>query len=326
MDSFVIPKVVMFCGKGGVGKTTCASASAIYYAKKDKRTLLISTDPSPSLSDILEMEVKGKVTSVTGFKRLDAVELDYEKIREKVIHNGQFTPEEALELSKDELNKILFTPGFSTLTSADMISGRGMGLAIVVDKLREIGGSIEVNSEMGQGTTFTLTVPFSRAILKAQLFKVAGDLYAIPIENIEQIYFFNKELIEYYFDKLAKQNLLFEIKASAYQKMGFYLHEQYKKSIIKDNNILTRALFFIKETANQNMCISIKIKSLLYLIYQQFNSKYRENAMEDAYTIVRMYDFTQSKHKSEVIHLAKALLNQKDFNSLEYKTKKITII
>ena len=48
------PKIVMFCGKGGVGKTTCASATAIHYASRGKRTLLISTDPSPSLTDILE--------------------------------------------------------------------------------------------------------------------------------------------------------------------------------------------------------------------------------------------------------------------------------
>ncbi len=76
------PKIVMFCGKGGVGKTTCASASAIHYASNGYRTLLISTDPSPSLTDILEMDVKGTVTQVNGVECLDAVELDYEKVTE----------------------------------------------------------------------------------------------------------------------------------------------------------------------------------------------------------------------------------------------------
>jgi arsenite-transporting ATPase len=70
--------ILMFCGKGGVGKTTCASATAIHYSSIGFRTLLISTDPSPSLSDILELDVKGEITNVQS--SLDAVELDYSKV------------------------------------------------------------------------------------------------------------------------------------------------------------------------------------------------------------------------------------------------------
>lgn len=73
-------KIVMFCGKGGVGKTTCASATAIHYASEGKRTLLISTDPSPSLTDILEINVMGEITEVKGVQNLAAVELDYDKV------------------------------------------------------------------------------------------------------------------------------------------------------------------------------------------------------------------------------------------------------
>ncbi|MFA9496731.1 MAG: ArsA family ATPase [Candidatus Bathyarchaeota archaeon] len=76
------PKIVMFCGKGGVGKTTCASATAIHYASRGKRTLLISTDPSPSLTDILEINVMGDITKVPGVENLKAVELDYDRILE----------------------------------------------------------------------------------------------------------------------------------------------------------------------------------------------------------------------------------------------------
>lgn len=75
-------KIVMFCGKGGVGKTTCASATAIHYASEGKRTLLISTDPSPSLTDILEINVMGDITEVPGVHNLKAVELNYDKVLE----------------------------------------------------------------------------------------------------------------------------------------------------------------------------------------------------------------------------------------------------
>ena len=73
-------KIVMFCGKGGVGKTTCASATAIHYASRGNRTLLISTDPSPSLTDILEINVMGDITEVPGVQNLKAVELDYDRV------------------------------------------------------------------------------------------------------------------------------------------------------------------------------------------------------------------------------------------------------
>jgi arsenite-transporting ATPase len=74
------PIIIMFCGKGGVGKTTCASSTAVHYAKKGYRTLLISTDPSPSLSDILEQDVMGEITRIPEVDNLEAVELDYSKV------------------------------------------------------------------------------------------------------------------------------------------------------------------------------------------------------------------------------------------------------
>ena len=78
----VKPKIVMFCGKGGVGKTTCASTTAVHFALKGYRTLLISTDPAPSLSDMLELDVRGEVTPVPAVENLEAVELDYDKVVE----------------------------------------------------------------------------------------------------------------------------------------------------------------------------------------------------------------------------------------------------
>lgn len=76
------PKIVAFCGKGGVGKTTCATATALHFAKKGLKTLLISTDPTPSLSDILDIDISGTITHAP-YKGLDAVELDYELVIER---------------------------------------------------------------------------------------------------------------------------------------------------------------------------------------------------------------------------------------------------
>ena len=76
------PRIVMFCGKGGTGKTTSASTTALHFARQGLRTLLLSTDPAPSLSDILELDVSQGITPVESVPGLHAVELDYDSIVE----------------------------------------------------------------------------------------------------------------------------------------------------------------------------------------------------------------------------------------------------
>jgi arsenite-transporting ATPase len=77
------PRIVAFTGKGGVGKTTCATATAVHLARNDERVLLLSSDRSPSLSDILDEDVYGEVTSVEAVAGLDAVEMDYAAIADR---------------------------------------------------------------------------------------------------------------------------------------------------------------------------------------------------------------------------------------------------
>ncbi|MFX1453547.1 MAG: chemotaxis protein CheA, partial [Promethearchaeota archaeon] len=126
--------------------------------------------------------------------------IDYDKIKEMAINKEFYSSEEIQFISNDILNKLLLMPGFSTLDDVDIISGRGMGLAIVDDKIKKLGGSLQIFTEKSIGTKFTITVPFSRAIIKAQLLKVAEDLFAIPTENIHQIYIYRPELVEYFDD------------------------------------------------------------------------------------------------------------------------------
>jgi len=76
------PRIVIFCGKGGVGKTTCAAATALHFAQKNLSTLLLSTDPTPSLSDILEENVDARFTRIREVKNLTALELDSEEVIE----------------------------------------------------------------------------------------------------------------------------------------------------------------------------------------------------------------------------------------------------
>lgn len=76
-------RLLAFTGKGGVGKTTSSAATAIHFADRGERTLLLSTDRSPSLSDVLGVDVYGELTSVPGVEGLDAMELDFDAVAER---------------------------------------------------------------------------------------------------------------------------------------------------------------------------------------------------------------------------------------------------
>jgi arsenite-transporting ATPase len=76
------PKIVMFTGKGGVGKTTSSSSTAVHFAQSGYKTLLISTDPAPSLSDMFDRNVNGVITPIESVPNLSVVELDYDLIVE----------------------------------------------------------------------------------------------------------------------------------------------------------------------------------------------------------------------------------------------------
>ncbi len=76
-------RLIMIGGKGGVGKTTCASAIALHFSRQGKKTLIISSDPTPSLSDIFEMEIGDQETSIKGVKHLSGIEISSEVVLKK---------------------------------------------------------------------------------------------------------------------------------------------------------------------------------------------------------------------------------------------------
>ncbi|MBD1582017.1 chemotaxis protein CheA [Pseudoalteromonas sp. S16_S37] len=112
----------------------------------------------------------------------DGQGLNTEKIRSKAIANGLI--QEHDELSADEINELIFLPGFSTADEVSDISGRGVGMDVVRRNIQALNGSVEVASAKGVGSTFTIRLPLTLAILDGQLVQVAQHTYIIPLISI----------------------------------------------------------------------------------------------------------------------------------------------
>ena len=102
----------------------------------------------------------------------------------------------ATDLTEDDVCRIITMPGFSTATSVDRLSGRGMGMNIVKTAVDSLGGSIRVKSNPGAGTTVSLLLPINLSIIKALLFSVGPEIHAIPIEYVSETTRFERGSLE----------------------------------------------------------------------------------------------------------------------------------
>jgi two-component system chemotaxis sensor kinase CheA len=113
----------------------------------------------------------------------DGCGIDANKVLERA-RAANLVPAAQESLTDSELLELIARPGFSTSASVSRISGRGVGLDVVATKVRSLGGSVELTTALGKGTTMTIRLPVTLAIIHALLAKVAGETYAIPITHV----------------------------------------------------------------------------------------------------------------------------------------------
>lgn len=116
--------------------------------------------------------------------RDDGGGIDLERVRERGIALGLIRADE--QQTERELLELLFVPGFSTARSVSELSGRGVGMDVVRRAIGRLSGTLEVASRPGVGTTFTIRLPLTLAILGALLVRIAGELYAIPLDAVSE--------------------------------------------------------------------------------------------------------------------------------------------
>ncbi|MBU0664297.1 MAG: chemotaxis protein CheW [Proteobacteria bacterium] len=119
--------------------------------------------------------------------RDDGKGLDGEALAASAISKGLITSEQALIMSDKEKVNLIFLPGFSMAKKVTDVSGRGVGMDVVKTNLDKLGGQVEIVSEVGNGTTISIKLPLTLAIIPCQIITTSGERYAIPQVNLEEL-------------------------------------------------------------------------------------------------------------------------------------------
>ncbi|MDX1802603.1 MAG: response regulator, partial [Alcanivorax sp.] len=129
----------------------------------------------------------------------DGKGIDTDAVRKKAVERGLISAD--AQLSEQEIQQFIFHAGFSTAAAVTQISGRGVGMDVVASEIKQMGGSVTIDSHLGQGTRFIIRLPFTLAMNRALMVKVGEDSYAIPLNQIEGIVRVSPFELSHYFEE-----------------------------------------------------------------------------------------------------------------------------
>lgn len=125
----------------------------------------------------------------------DGAGINREKVSKKAIENNIVTPKEAEELTDDQVAALIMSSGFSTADTISDVSGRGVGLDVVKNKIEALGGKISVTTASGQGSIFSIQLPLTLSIITTMLVHIQKETFAIPLTSILETIMLPKEKI-----------------------------------------------------------------------------------------------------------------------------------
>jgi chemosensory pili system protein ChpA (sensor histidine kinase/response regulator) len=115
----------------------------------------------------------------------DGEGLNVDAIRRKAYELDMLQPES--KVSDEEIMELILTPGFSTAGKVTQSAGRGVGMDVVASEIKKLGGSLQISSVTGQGTNFTVRLPFTLAITQALIIRTGDEVYALPLPSVEGV-------------------------------------------------------------------------------------------------------------------------------------------
>ena len=128
----------------------------------------------------------------------DGAGMNLAAIRSKAIERGMMDADS--ELSDNDALQFILETGFSTAEKVTQVAGRGVGMDVVNSEVKQLGGSLHIDSESGKGTSFTVRLPFTLALNQALLVEVGEDTYAVPLASIEGVVRLHLEDLKVYYD------------------------------------------------------------------------------------------------------------------------------
>ncbi|GAA5524316.1 protein-glutamate methylesterase/protein-glutamine glutaminase [Microbulbifer aestuariivivens] len=142
----------------------------------------------------------------------DGAGINLMRVRQRAVENGLMRPD--AELSNSEILQFILHAGFSTAEKVTQISGRGVGLDVVSAEIKQIGGTVHINSRSGNGTEFVVRLPFTVSVNRALMVRIGEDLFALPLNTIEGIVRISPHELEHYY---GSSNSRFEYAGEPYQ-------------------------------------------------------------------------------------------------------------
>ena len=117
----------------------------------------------------------------------DGKGLDLNRIREKAISKGLISAEDAEMMTEKQIGRYIFHPGFSTAEAVTSVSGRGVGMDVVKTNIEKIGGTVDLTTQVGKGTTFQIKIPLTLAIVSSLIVEAAGERFAVPQMSVLEL-------------------------------------------------------------------------------------------------------------------------------------------
>ena len=205
----------------------------------------------------------------------DGQGIDVEAVREKAISQGLIDAKDS-NLSDLDIMQYIFNAGLSTSKQVTQISGRGVGMDVVISEIRQLGGTVSVVSELGKGSSFTIRVPLTVAVSDALVVRAADRYYAIPLVQIERVVRINPEKVYDYYQS-GEATLNFEDTDYRVRYLNEILSGNKLNELVVNTNTSV-PLIIIKNRSGQNMALQVdqiagsRIEVVVKPLGQQFSN------------------------------------------------------
>ncbi|HID05149.1 MAG TPA: chemotaxis protein CheA [Aigarchaeota archaeon] len=176
--------------------------------------------------------------------------IDVNKIKAKALEKGLYTAEELNKMSEEEILQIIFQPGFSTKNRATELSGRGVGMDVVMSTVKEFGGEVSVSTQIGLGTTLRLVLPLTLAIRKILLVRIGDVTFGVPAESVGEVLKIKRNdmkslkglRVVYHRDRILELDFVSErlgVKSSANGTITLLIDNMLSKGVVVDEVLST---------------------------------------------------------------------------------------